>query len=31
MLMDLFFESTAVDRKTRVHFDAFMLDVHDRQ
>ncbi len=30
MLMDMFFASAPVARKRRVHFNAFMLDVHAR-
>ncbi|CAB5202533.1 unnamed protein product [Rhizophagus irregularis] len=30
MLMDLFYDTLLTKRKRRVHFHAFMLDVHDR-
>ena len=30
MLMDLFFEHLAIDRKRRVHFGEFMLEIHRR-
>lgn len=30
MLMDLFHETVATDKKKRVHFNSFMLDIHRR-
>ncbi|CAG8509882.1 5709_t:CDS:2 [Scutellospora calospora] len=30
MLMDLFYDTLLIDRKRRVHFHAFMLDIHSR-
>jgi cell division protein ZapE len=30
MMMDLFYESSAIKRKRRVHFHEFMADVHER-
>src|SRR3546814_18858835 len=30
MLMDLFYDQLAIQRKRRIHFHAFMLDVHAR-
>ena len=29
MLMDMFYESALVEKKQRVHFNSFMLNVHD--
>ena len=31
MLMDMFYENVKLDEKKRVHFNAFMLDVHSRK
>ena len=28
MLMDLFYKTAKMDKKRRVHFNSFMLDVH---
>ncbi len=31
MLMDLFYKATRVECKQRVHFNSFMLDVHNSE
>ena len=31
MLMDLFYDTVELDKKKRVHFNSFMLDVHDSE
>jgi len=31
MLMDMFYDSVGVAKKKRVHFNGFMLDIHQRK
>lgn len=31
MLMDMFYEHVKFEKKQRIHFNAFMLNVHDRK
>ncbi len=31
MLMDMFYDSVRVAKKKRVHFNGFMLDIHQRE
>ena len=31
MLMDMFYENVKLENKKRIHFNAFMLDVHKRK
>ena len=31
MLMDMFFENVQLENKQRIHFNAFMMDVHSRK
>lgn len=31
MLMDMFYENVPLENKQRIHFNAFMMDVHSRK
>ena len=31
MLMDMFYENVELQNKQRIHFNAFMIDVHNRK
>ena len=31
MLMDMFYENVQLKNKQRIHFNAFMMDVHSRK
>jgi predicted ATPase len=31
MLMDMFYENVRLENKQRIHFNAFMMDVHSRK